>query len=357
MPRSAILKTLNSNSAQDSLGYARTVAVIIPFYQKKSSILKRAMISVLAQRLPVNTNLHVFIIDDSSPVSAEHDLANLPLQDNISWSVHHQPNAGPGAARNRGLDLADTAAVDFVAFLDSDDEWLPQHLHDAIDALDQGYGFYFCDHTRNEHASGHAVIDALKEKGTRLRQKAKVLSEQGPVFGFAPKGLSAEMITEYLCQTSCIVMRAEVSKGHRFDGDLRVAGEDHLYWITLAIHDVPMVASWRSNVICGEGLNIYFSAFDWSNPASIDRLGHLLLMSEKLKAMPEAVGAAKEAIEANCIRKRRGYGFLFTRALLKGWRPNLTTLKKIQRYDPLISLRIPFSFFSVLLNRRKSRDW
>ncbi len=43
-----------------------------------------------------------------------------------------QPNSGPGAARNRGIAAS---RAEFVAFLDADDEWLPDHLATALAAL------------------------------------------------------------------------------------------------------------------------------------------------------------------------------------------------------------------------------
>lgn len=340
----------------------RVVAVVIPFFQKEAGILRRAMVSVLKQDLPANIRVHVFIVDDSSPLPPEQDLTDLTDisdRDDISWSVHHQLNAGPGAARNRGLDLADTASADFVAFLDSDDEWLPRHLSEAIMALDQGYGFYFCDHTRSDdHEGGHALIAALRDGGAALSPKAMVISTQGPVLGFDARGLAEQMIAEYLCQTSCVVIRTDVTSNHRFDPDLRVAGEDHLYWILIALGETKVAASWRTNVVCGQGLNLYFSAFNWSSPATIDRLGHQLLMTEKLRRMPAAVRCAADTIERKRRMQRRGYAFLFIRGLLKGRRPNIATLRKISRHDPLIWLRLPFVFAKVTLDGAPdSRQW
>lgn len=337
----------------------RTVAVVIPFFQKKEGILRRAIVSVLEQRLPVDIKVHVFIIDDSSPISPEHDLINLYKRDNVSWSIHHQPNAGPGAARNRGLDLADSASADFVAFLDSDDEWLPPHLAEAVTIIDQGYDFYFCDNERSEaHASYANTVPILADKGVKLIHKAVELDPIGPVFGFDKELLTGEMIEACLSHTSCVVLKGNVASGNRFDKELRVAGEDHMYWINLALDNCRIAISWRANVLCGTGVSIFYSSFDWSDPATLNRLGHLLLMFEKLRLIPEAVAAGGHHIKKLRRNRRLGYSFLFVRNLAKGRYPNTEILLKIARYDPMIYFRIPFFFIQAALDRRpKSRIW
>lgn len=337
----------------------RTVAVVIPFFQKEVGILRRAMIGVLEQNLPAGIKVHVFIINDSSPLPPDQDLKNLSKRDDISWTVHHQLNAGPGAARNRGLDLADAATADFVAFLDSDDEWLPQHLSDAITALDQGYGFYFCDNQRdNSHESYAETVHALARKGADLRAKATLISQDGPVLGFAQTALAAEIINEYLCQTSCVVLDRIAAKSHRFDPDLRLAGEDYFFWVGLAVSKVKIAISWRINVMCGEGLNIYFSSFDWNSPATLNRLGYLLLMSEKMQNLPAASAIGGRSIKAHRRKNRRAYSYMFVRSLIKGRRPDAGILRKIARYDPMIYVRIPLLFLKTALDSRPgSRDW
>lgn len=50
----------------------------------------------------------------------------------VPLSVICQQNAGAGAARNKALLAAETR---FVAFLDADDEWLPDHLRVSLDHI------------------------------------------------------------------------------------------------------------------------------------------------------------------------------------------------------------------------------
>jgi succinoglycan biosynthesis protein ExoW len=90
--------------------------IIIPFWQHDSGILPVAVDSVLAQD---DGEILVTVIDDGSPVSARAELAAAVAKD-APVVIIEQPNAGPGAARNRGLDET-PAEVEYIAFLDSDD--------------------------------------------------------------------------------------------------------------------------------------------------------------------------------------------------------------------------------------------
>ena len=56
-----------------------SVAVIIPYFQKRAGILHRALNSVLQQRLSADTRLEVIVVDDGSPVSARAEVATLPF--------------------------------------------------------------------------------------------------------------------------------------------------------------------------------------------------------------------------------------------------------------------------------------
>lgn len=99
------------------------VSVIIPFYNGQAYI-DRAIASIQSQTL---LPLEIVIVDDGSPVPIDREhlnttyaSASVPVR-----IVHHETNRGIPAARNTGV----RASVgSFVAFLDQDDEWLPEKL-------------------------------------------------------------------------------------------------------------------------------------------------------------------------------------------------------------------------------------
>lgn len=335
------------------------VAVIIPFYQREAGILRRAMNGVYAQRLPGNVSLHVFIINDSSPQSPAADLDGLDQTALVSWSLHTQENAGPGGARNRGLDLAEAQGFDYIALLDSDDSWLPMHLADAIAALKRGYGVYFCDNGREgSYESYNLDLAALRDGGAAIRHKAQEISQDGLEMGFAAGVLAGEMIAECLCQTSGLVLRRAALGGLRFDTELRSAGEDHLLWIHLALDGPAILISFRRNVVCGRGVNIFYASLDWNEPSTVTRVGYQLLLHAKLRAMPSAMALARSKINQTFLKYRRAYGFLFIRSLLKGRLPSLVLLRKLMRYDQLLVARMPLLFARVALSRDPAiREW
>ena len=121
------------------------ITVVIPYYQREAGILAKALASIAAQQ-PAGMPVQVLVVDDASPVPAEPELEALGTFRN-QVHVIRQPNGGPGAARNAGLDHA-PAGTRYIAFLDSDDTWSTDHLARATAALGAGYSFYFADHVQ-----------------------------------------------------------------------------------------------------------------------------------------------------------------------------------------------------------------
>jgi GT2 family glycosyltransferase len=93
------------------------VSVVIPAYNR-AGMLERALTSVFSQRPAVPAE--VIVVDDGSA-----DRTAAVAEQLGARVIRHTHNRGLCAARNTGVRAA---AHDWVALLDSDDEWLPHHL-------------------------------------------------------------------------------------------------------------------------------------------------------------------------------------------------------------------------------------
>jgi len=101
------------------------VSVIIPVYNVRA-YLRRCLDSVLAQTL---REIEIICVDDASTDDSPEILQEYAAKDS-RVKVVRQENAGAGAARNTGLDLA---RGEYLSFLDSDDFFEPDMLEKAYD--------------------------------------------------------------------------------------------------------------------------------------------------------------------------------------------------------------------------------
>jgi glycosyltransferase involved in cell wall biosynthesis len=103
------------------------VSAIIPTYNRRSYIM-RAIDSVLAQTVPVG---EILVVDDgSTDATAEF----LDEKYGARLRVIRQSNSGVSGARKRGIQ---EAKGDWIAFLDSDDEWMPGRNEQLLAAAAQ----------------------------------------------------------------------------------------------------------------------------------------------------------------------------------------------------------------------------
>lgn len=101
------------------------ISIIIPTYNG-SKYISSSINSVLNQTYK---DWELIIIDDGSTDNTESVVKEIIGLSPLSIRYIKQENRGPNAARNVGLTLS---AADFVAFLDSDDVWLPEKLEKQI---------------------------------------------------------------------------------------------------------------------------------------------------------------------------------------------------------------------------------
>ncbi|MEM8809712.1 MAG: glycosyltransferase family A protein [Cyanobacteria bacterium P01_G01_bin.38] len=115
------------------------VSVVVPLYNKAAYI-ARTLRSILAQTV---SPLEIIVINDGSqdegPAIVQQltrGIVESPGEVNAASDIQiqlvHQENAGPGAARNHGLQRARGS---HIAFLDADDEWFPLFLERSLDRL------------------------------------------------------------------------------------------------------------------------------------------------------------------------------------------------------------------------------
>lgn len=245
------------------------ITVVIPYFQRSPGVLRRALASISVQQacpLPI----HIVVVDDASPVPADAEITAAALPGGIGMTLIRQTNGGPGAARNAGLDaLPDSTR--YVAFLDSDDEWSPDHLARAALALDSGFDFYFADHYQ------------LDTQVSAFARAGKLRAGEHPSMSLAAANLHAyqgDMVDQIMrgnvIGTSTVVYRRAGFSELRFRIEYTSAGEDYLFWLGLVRAGSRIAFSSQVEATYGRGVNVYSGAV-WGSPE------HMLRVHNELK--------------------------------------------------------------------------
>ena len=182
------------------------VSVIIPAYNTAGHI-GVALGSVFAQ---IFTDYEVILVNDGSSDTARLEQAIRPYVSRITYLT--QENLGPSAARNLGIQHAQG---EFLAFLDSDDAWLPHYLAEQMKFLhsDPALDMVFCD---------AALEGDINTAGKTFMQ---LCPSTGPVT------FESLLISQTQPVTSgTIVRRQKVTEAGLFDETIRHS-EDHDLWL------------------------------------------------------------------------------------------------------------------------------
>jgi glycosyltransferase involved in cell wall biosynthesis len=186
---------------------APRVSVVIPTWNRRRR-LEEAIASVLAQTY---TDYEILVVDDGSTDDTREWIGGRYPESRLRYL--HQENRGSSSARNAGVRAA---RGDLVAFLDSDDLWLPRKLEFQVPLFDRNpaVGFVFC---------GSAKVD----------QKGITLETRKPTAEFRGRAALA-MIRRNLMPTPTVVVRTRLAleTGPMYE-DLHF-GEDWNYWIRIA---------------------------------------------------------------------------------------------------------------------------
>jgi glycosyltransferase involved in cell wall biosynthesis len=181
------------------------VGVIIPTFNRGRKV-ARAVCSVLFQTL---VDHEIIVVDDGSTDDTQAVLA--PLQSHIKI-IPHPGNLGVSAARNTGIRAT---AAPLIAFLDSDDYWLPEKL--AVQVR------FFREHPE---AVACQTEERWVRRGLRANPKKKHLKPSGDIFEPSLK----------LCLVSpsaAMVKRSLLEEVGLFDEALPVC-EDYDLWLRIS---------------------------------------------------------------------------------------------------------------------------
>lgn len=181
----------------------RLVTVVIPCYNSSTTI-NDCLDSVLKQSYQ---DIEIVLIDDGSTDDTLLKLIEFKNkhQDRYPIAVVSQKNAGPSKARNEGIELAQG---ELIAFLDSDDIWIPEKLSLQIELY-------------NRFAQPPVMIGA-----PHPYNKPKVVA------GYTDITLK-KLLWSNAFQTSSVLSQRKILLHNKFNQKQKYS-EDYALWLALA---------------------------------------------------------------------------------------------------------------------------
>jgi GT2 family glycosyltransferase len=212
------------------------VSVIIPTYNRMR-LLPRAIDSALSQTW---SNLEVVVVDDGSTDGTERMVRGRYGADS-RVRYFRQANAGVCAARNRALSAA---LGDYIAFLDSDDEWKHWKIELQLKCLDWAadVGMVWTDmeavgpsgnvtaprHLKSMYSAWRWFTEESLFERHRAFTAADLGIAEAPGGVFHVGDVFGPMVMGNLAHTSTVLLtRARLQKVGGFDPSFGRAAEDH----------------------------------------------------------------------------------------------------------------------------------
>lgn len=199
------------------------ITIVIPLYNKAHTIVK-TLDSVLKQSF---TQFEVILVNDGSTDNSIH-----VVEENFSDGrirIINQSNQGVSVARNVGVEYAN---YEYIAFLDGDDEWLPEYLSTIMKAiyLYPNAGMFCC---------AGKIVSPKHDEVTRLAKK------------YAGKIIEIDFFENphvFLHTSATVVTKTAFNKTNGFPVGIK-RNEDYALFLSLALL-TPVV-------YCGFLLSIY----------------------------------------------------------------------------------------------------
>ena len=254
------------------------ISVIIPTYNRKKT-LARAIQSVMNQSL---SPFEILIIDDGSNDGTE-EWVKENFQ-NIKYI--YQNNRGVSSARNIGIENANG---DWVAFLDSDDEWLSNKLHEQVIAIESNPKIKFF-HTN----------EIWIRNGVRVNQMKKHKKYGGYIF---EKCLDICRVSP----SSVLIQKEVFDNIGVFDESLRVC-EDYDLWLRITSKypveflDVPLIYKYGGHA---DQLSKVNDGIESYRIQSLEKIINSGFLSDEQKVMAVNALVNKMKIYSKGLKKRK----------------------------------------------------
>jgi len=187
------------------------VSVVIPTYNRYT-LLKRAINSLLAQTYPID---EIIVVDDGSTDSTKD------IQNDFPEIIYiYQENQGVSVARNVGIQRAKN---EWIAFLDSDDEWHKEKLEKQV-----------AFHKKNPDILMSYTAEVWIRDGEKVKipKKYKKIGKDAFVENFSYCNIAP---------SSVLLHKRLLEQVGLFDESLRVC-EDYDLWLRIALqHKIGLI--------------------------------------------------------------------------------------------------------------------
>jgi len=181
------------------------VSVIIPTYNR-AHLIERTIQGVLSQTY---NEFELIIVDDCSIDNTEEVIKSI--SDKRLKYIRHEKNKGASAARNTGI-LA--AKGKYIAFQDSDDEWLPEKLEKQVNALENA----------PPEVGGVYTGAWIVEGHNKTYSPLPWMKKQGDLYECMLKRQSFIYLQAVMLKRECI------NKAGMFDEDLAIVHDNELFF-------------------------------------------------------------------------------------------------------------------------------
>jgi glycosyltransferase involved in cell wall biosynthesis len=289
------------------------ISVVIPTYNRNFCI-GRAIASVLRQTCAA---AELIVVDDGSTDNTRDLIASY----GSAVKYLFQPNAGVSAARNTGVRAARS---DWIAFLDSDDEWLADKLRVQCTDL-----------SNHPQAIAHMVdcrMDGLL--GEENHSQRSIFRMRNLLDEFSQHPLRqrplCDVLTSAFFPSAWLIKRTAIEQAGYFDTSMRTSEDTDL------LSRIALQGPFVVNCFSGTRLQRYGGSgglSDLYDEARLEYFGNILKTYQHLNTRPDLTHAERALVhkefsathvEMALLHRRAGDTKAFRRALLGSVRVNPT---------------------------------